>query len=331
MGKVLIGFAPEDRFMVALGNTLVVIRQDGLVFGADVGGRDIQPVFQFTGARIGFAPQDRFMVALGNTLVVIRQDGLVFGADVVGRDIQPVFQFSGAKIGFAPEDRFMVALGNRLVVIRKDGLVFGADVVGRDIQPVFQFTGANIGFAPEDRFMVALGNRLVVIRKDGLVFGADVVGRDIQPVFQFTGARIGFAPEDRFMVAAGNILGSRINVHIKVLDEPTVSRAQMVRSMQSVYTRFGIHVVISSVEGLNLPLLHDVNVGTCRMGAATTASKISFLPTETMLGPTMCVFISSFQPLLHQMGALSSRQAVLERWLHRSPPLGRWRMSSATF
>jgi hypothetical protein len=43
-----IGFAPEDRFMVTLGNTLVVVRRDGLVFGADVVGRKIQPVFQFS-------------------------------------------------------------------------------------------------------------------------------------------------------------------------------------------------------------------------------------------------------------------------------------------
>ena len=59
--------------MVALGNTLVVIRNDGSVFGAEVTGQNIGPVFQFTGAKIGFNAQDRFMVALGNTLVVIKE------------------------------------------------------------------------------------------------------------------------------------------------------------------------------------------------------------------------------------------------------------------
>jgi len=134
----LIGFNPQDRFMVAAANspvfnaprnTLVVIREDGLVFGATVAGRDIQPVFQFSGARIGFHLLDRFMVAMGNRLVVIRRDGLVFGADIIGTEIQPVFQFSGAKIGFHPLDRFMVARGNELLVVRQDGLVFGALVV----------------------------------------------------------------------------------------------------------------------------------------------------------------------------------------------------------
>ena len=79
------------------------------MFGAEVTGQNIGPVFQFTGAKIGFNAQDRFMVALGNTLVVITDDGSMFGAEVTG--IGPVFQFTGAKIGFNAQDRFMVALG----------------------------------------------------------------------------------------------------------------------------------------------------------------------------------------------------------------------------
>jgi hypothetical protein len=69
--------------MMALGNTLVVVTQEGNVFGADVMARDLQPVAQFSGARIGFNPQDRFMMTLGDTLVVVTQEGNVFGADVV--------------------------------------------------------------------------------------------------------------------------------------------------------------------------------------------------------------------------------------------------------
>ncbi len=68
--------------MVAMGNRLVVIRGDGLVFGADVHvvARNIQSVFHFSGAKIGFNPEDKFMVAYANELIVIRDDGLVFGA-----------------------------------------------------------------------------------------------------------------------------------------------------------------------------------------------------------------------------------------------------------
>src|SRR5690242_15783684 len=80
-----IGFNPQDHFMMTLGNTLVVVTQDGSgIFGADVVGRNIGPVFRFTGAAIGFKQEDHFMMTLGNTLVVVRTDGAVFGADVVG-------------------------------------------------------------------------------------------------------------------------------------------------------------------------------------------------------------------------------------------------------
>ena len=225
-----IGFNPQDRFMMTLGNTLVVVTQDGSVFGADVVGGQLQPVFGFTGAKIGFNPQDRFMMALGNTLVVVTQDGNVFGADVAGRNVGPVFQFGGAKIGFSPQDRFMMALGNTLIVVTQDGNVFGADVVTfaeRELAPVLQFSGAKIGFNPQDRFMMALGNTLIVVTQDGNVFGADVkstptgaaigttidgrpigeiFARELQPVFGFSGAKIGFSPQDRFMMALGNTL-----------------------------------------------------------------------------------------------------------------------------
>jgi hypothetical protein len=226
-----IGFNPQDRFMMTLGNTLVVVRNDGRVFGSDVVNGQAQPVFEYGGAKIGFNPQDRFMLALGNTLVVVTQDGSVFGSDVVNRQLQPVFQFSGAKIGFNPQDRFMMALGNTLVVVTQDGNVFGCDVLGsgghRELAPVLQFSGAKIGFNPQDRFMMARNNTLVVVTTDGSVWGSEVkstptnrflgvgidgkpmgqiIDRELQSVFQFSGAKIGFNPQDRFMMAFGPTL-----------------------------------------------------------------------------------------------------------------------------
>jgi hypothetical protein len=115
MAQVKIGFNPQDRFMMAVGNTLVVVTQEGNVFGADVVGRQLQPVFQFSGAKIGFNPQDRFMMAVGNTLVVVTQGGNVFGADVVGRDAGPIFQVNeNGSIPSATRDRLHP--GDSLVV-----------------------------------------------------------------------------------------------------------------------------------------------------------------------------------------------------------------------
>ena len=83
--------------MVALGNTLVVIKNDGSVFGAEATGQNIGPVFQFAGAKIGFNTLDRFMVALGNTLVVIKDDGSVFGAEVTGQNMVPYSSSPGQR------------------------------------------------------------------------------------------------------------------------------------------------------------------------------------------------------------------------------------------
>ena len=165
-----IGFSPQDRFMMAMGHTLVVVTDSGDVFGADVDGRTIGPVFQFSGAKIGFSPQDRFMMAMGHTLVVVTDSGDVFGADVDGRTIGPVFQFSGAKIGFSPQDRFMVCRGNTLIVVTGDGDVFGADVLGRNIGPVYQMNHAPDTETLDTTVTSDLplsGSAHVVVRKNG--------------------------------------------------------------------------------------------------------------------------------------------------------------------
>ena len=155
----------HNRFIVALSRpqpTLILIKDDGSVFGAEITGQNIGPVFQYGGARIGYNVQDRFMVALSSppTLIVITEDGGVFGAEIVGRDIGPVFQFTGARIGYHVQDRFMVALNSEnspptLIVITEDGGVFGAEIANHNIEPVFQFTGDRIGYNVDDRFMVA--------------------------------------------------------------------------------------------------------------------------------------------------------------------------------
>lgn len=215
---------PEDRFMVSIGRTLVVITSAGNVFGADILNNELQPVFQFGGAKIGFNPEDRFAVTIGNTILIITQNGSVFGSEVTGRELGPVFRYDGPAIGFNPVDKFMVSIGHLLVVITSGGSVFGALVNGRTIGPVSQIASGKIGFNPQDRFMVAMGHTLAVITNDGDVFGANVrshvigifdpvdplaphlLAWNLDPVTQFGGAKIGFNPQDRFMVAMGQTL-----------------------------------------------------------------------------------------------------------------------------
>jgi hypothetical protein len=222
-GPTTIGFNPQDRFMVGLneidGGALLVITQDGSVYGAGVDIPSQSSVYlgPFAGPNtIGYNPWDRFMVALGNTIFVITQDGSVFGAwvDFPGQaDVRPVMQYAGPNtIGFNPQDRFMVGLENTLFVITQDGSVYGADVLGQSVGPVVQYGGPHtIGYNPSDQFMVGLwGDRgwlgkedaLFVIQQDGSVFSAavDFAGQTMGPVVAYAGAKIGYNPWDRFMV-----------------------------------------------------------------------------------------------------------------------------------
>lgn len=181
-----IGMQPEDRFMVAIGRTLVVITSAGNVFGADIVNNELQPVFQFGGAKIGFNPEDRFAVAIGNTILIITRNGSVFGSEVTGRELGPVFRYDGPAIGFNPVDKFMVSIGQLLVVITSGGSVFGALVNGRTVGPISQIASGKIGFNPQDRFMVAMGHTLAVITNDGNVFLSDVQDSQVGSVSQIS-------------------------------------------------------------------------------------------------------------------------------------------------
>ena len=62
-----------------------------------------------------------------------------------------------------------------------------------------------------------------------------------------------------------------VRLHIKVLSQPTrFTIDRMVDNMIDVYATFGIRVHRVSDEALNLPLLNDLDVGSCTMGNVTT-------------------------------------------------------------
>jgi|SRR5215831_14943186 len=147
--------------------TLAVVTNAGNVYGSTVANNTLEPVFEFSGAKIGYNPQDRFMVAIGNMLAAITSTGDVYGAVIevtpglVGlpQNLGPIIHFTGSKIGYNPQDRFMVAsVSNTLFVITNSGAVFGAavDIQSHSIGPVTQYPGARIGYNPQDRFMVAV-------------------------------------------------------------------------------------------------------------------------------------------------------------------------------
>jgi hypothetical protein len=97
----------------------------------------------------------------------------------------------------------------------------------------------------------------------------------------------------------------QVRLHVKILSEPTsVSRAQMVQSMQQVYGSIGIDVVVASVETLSLPLLNDLDVGSCTMGSTTAEQNQLFAHRNNAGANDMCVyFVRSTVPPLNGCAA----------------------------
>ena len=204
---IKIAFNPEDRFVVTIGNRILVVTQGGSVFGLDVSNNFVGNAFQLSGPKVASNPQDRFLVAMGNTLIVTTQSGEVFGHEISNNTIGEPFRFNtGSQVAFNPQDKHLLVVGNKLVVITEDGDVFGHEVSGRDVSASFKFTGSRAAFNPQDRFVVGMGNRIIVTTQDGGVFGHDISDHDVSQPFKFTGSRMGFNPPDRFLFALGSML-----------------------------------------------------------------------------------------------------------------------------
>lgn len=104
--------------------------------------------------------------------------------------------------------------------------------------------------------------------------------------------------------------GELVRLHVKVLSEPTsVTRAEMVRSMQEVYASADIDVVVASVETLSLPLLNDLDVGACTAGSTTTEQNQLFINRNNAGANDLCVyFVRSTIPPLNGCAAHPANQ-----------------------
>ena len=179
-----VAFNPQDKWVVTMGNRILVIVSNGGVFGHDFANTTITPAFQLAGPPVAFNPQDKWVVTMGNRILVIVNNGGVFGHDLAGTTIGPAFQLAGPPVAFNPQDKWVVTMGNRILVILNDGRVFGHDLVGTTIGPAFQLAGPPVAFRPEDKWVVTMGNRILVIVNDGRVFGHDLANTTIGPAFQ---------------------------------------------------------------------------------------------------------------------------------------------------
>jgi hypothetical protein len=327
-----IAFNPQDRFVISIGNTLIVTTRPGDTFGHDITGHTADRAFQFAGAKAAFNTVDRFVTTMGNTLIVTTQNGDVFGHDISGRTIGPAFKFNGSKAAFNAVDRFVVTIGNMLIVTTQNGDVFGHDVSGRTIGPPFKFAGSKAAFNAVDRFVVTIGNKLIVTTQNGDVFGHDVSGRTIGPPFKFTGSRMAFNPVDRFVVTVGNTMivttqngpafgadvtgrdigpifrlnpDLSIRLHLKVWTNPTIPIQTMLTSMQDVYGTAGIGVVLASREDLTganiFTALRDLDVVPNCPAGELTGEQIQLFNNRDNVGEFDVVahFVRSTSPVLN--------------------------------
>jgi hypothetical protein len=88
-----------------------------------------------------------------------------------------------------------------------------------------------------------------------------------------------------------------VRLHVKILTNPTISIERMIVAMQQVYQAVGVRVHRVSTETLNLPVLNDVDVGSCQRGV-TTAEQNQLFGNRNNAGPLDVVvyFVRSTVP-----------------------------------
>ena len=129
---------PRDKWVLTMGNRVLVITNDGGGFAHDIVDNQIGAPFQL-GTGVAANPQDKWVLTMGNRILVIVNDGRVFAHDIVDNQIGAPFQL-GAGVAANPQDKWVLTMGNRILVIVNDGRVFAHDIVDNQIGAPFQLS-----------------------------------------------------------------------------------------------------------------------------------------------------------------------------------------------
>ena len=197
---------PQDVWVLALGNRILVITNDGRVFAHEISGDTIGVPFQLGGPPIAASPQDKRVLVLGSRLLVVTSDGRVFAHEVSGNTIGVAFQLGGPPVAANQQDKQVLVLENRLLVVTSDGRVFAHEVSGNTIGVAFQLGGPPVAANQQDKWVLTLGNRILVITHDGRVFVHDLTGNTIGVPFRLGGARVAANPRDNLVLVMSDSL-----------------------------------------------------------------------------------------------------------------------------
>ena len=122
----------QDKYVFPTARGLMVITQDGEVFGHDITADGIGPSFKYGGDTVAARPGDKWVLVLRENLIVITESGEVFCHPTTRDEVKPAFPVAGPPGGVAtnPADRYVFGTGNAIFVITTNGDVFAHPTTG---------------------------------------------------------------------------------------------------------------------------------------------------------------------------------------------------------
>lgn len=136
-----IGTRLEDRWVVAQGERILVIRSDGFVFAHDVALGAIRPAYWIPpdpsapiAPIVAARSEDKHVLAHGDRVLIVTESGEVF-AHRVTSIVERAVPLGGARVGTEPGDTWVVVVGNRIIVTNRAGEVFAHAISDTRIGP----------------------------------------------------------------------------------------------------------------------------------------------------------------------------------------------------
>jgi len=174
---------PPDKWVLNFGDQLVVVTQDGGVFGhAFDGATTIGEPYQLQGPPVAANDSDKWVLRHGDRIVVITADGRVFGHELnfVDKTVAEAYQFQGPPVAARFPDKWVLIAFNTFLVVTQEGAVFGHDLnlQGRTIGEPFAVESPPLGASPLDKwvFVDEPGGEILVVTREGDVFAHPTEG-----------------------------------------------------------------------------------------------------------------------------------------------------------
>ena len=92
---------PQDKWLLVVGNRILVVTKDGSVFAHDIAGNSIGVPFQLGGPKVAANPQDKWVLVVGNRILVVTKQ-------------QPWRYYTGVKANGRPDWKEEEALAQPL-------------------------------------------------------------------------------------------------------------------------------------------------------------------------------------------------------------------------